>query len=45
MVGAARGDRNEEWESDSGAGMSGYKKASPGTTVEIADGSILPVDR
>ena len=53
MAGAARGDRNEEWESDSGAtfytshtraGMSGYKKASPGTTVEIADGSILPVD-
>ena len=53
MVGAARGDRNEEWESDSGAtfytshtraGMSGYKKASPGTTVEIADGSILPVN-
>ena len=53
MVGAARGDRNEEWESDSSAtfhmphtraGMSGYKKASPGTTVEIADGSILPVD-
>ena len=53
MVGTARGDRKEEWESDSGAtfhmshtraGMSAYKKASPGTTVEIADGSILPVD-
>ena len=53
MVGAARGDREEEWESDSGAtshmshtraGMSAYKKASPGTTVEIADGNILPVD-
>ena len=55
MVGAARGDRKEEWESDSGAtfhmshtraGMSAYKKASPGTTVEIADadGNILPVD-
>ena len=53
MVGAARGDRKEEWESDSGAtfhmshtraGMSAYKKASPDTTVEIADGNILPVD-
>ena len=53
MVGTARGDRNEEWESDSSAtfhmshtraGMSAYKKASPGTNVEIADGNILPVD-
>ena len=53
MVGEARGDRKEEWESDSGAifhmshtlaGMSAYKKASPGTTVEIADGNIVPVD-
>ena len=53
MVGAARGDRKVEWESDSGAtlhmsytraGMSAYKKASPGTTVEIADGNILPMD-
>ena len=53
MVGTARGDRKEEWESDSGAifhmshtraGMSAYKKASPGTNVEIADGNILPVD-
>ena len=53
MMGVARGDRKEEWESDSGAtfhmshacaGMSAYKKASPGTTVEIADGNILPVD-
>ncbi|CAM9897861.1 unnamed protein product, partial [Ascophyllum nodosum] len=26
------------------AGMSAYKKASPGTNVEIADGNILPVD-
>ena len=25
------------------ARMSAYKKASPGTTVEIADGNILPV--
>ena len=53
MVGAARGDRKEEWESGSGttfhmshtrAGMSAFKKASPGTTFEIADGNILPVD-
>ena len=53
MVGAARSDRKEEWESHSGAtfhmshtraGMSAYKKASPGTNVEIADGNILPVD-
>ncbi|CAN0307352.1 unnamed protein product [Ascophyllum nodosum] len=53
MVGAARSVRKEEWESDSGAtfhmshtraGMSAYKKASPGTNVEIADGNILPVD-
>ena len=53
MVGTARGDKKEEWESDSGAtfhmshtraGMSAYKKASLGTTVEIANGNILPVD-
>ena len=53
MVGAARSDRKEEWESDSGttfhmsltrAGMSAYKKASPGTNDEIADDNILPVD-
>ena len=54
MVGAARSDRKGEWESDSGAtfhmmshtraGMSAYKKASPETNVEIADGNILPVD-
>ena len=53
MVGAARGDRKEESESDSSAtfymlhtraGMSAYEKASPGTIVEIADGNILPVD-
>ena len=53
MVGAARSDRKEESESVSGAtfhkshtraGMSAYKKASPGTNVEIADGNILPVD-
>ena len=54
MVGAARSVTKEEWESDSGAtfhmshtraGRSAYKKASPGTNVEIADGNILPVDR
>ena len=53
MVGTARGDRKKECESDSGAifhmlhtraGMSAYKKASPGTNVEIADVNILPVD-
>ena len=53
MVGTARGDKKKEWESDSGAtfhmshtraGTSAYKKASPGTNVEIADGNILPVD-
>ena len=53
MVGTARGDRKDEWESHSGAtfhmshtraGMSAYKKASPGMNVEIADGNILPVD-
>ena len=53
MVGAALGGRKEKWESDSGAtfhmshtraGMSANKKASPGTTVEIADGNTLPVD-
>ena len=53
MVGTARGDRKDEWESDSGstfhmshtrAGMSAYKKASPGTNAGIADGNILTVD-
>ena len=53
MVGADRGDRKEELVSDSGAtfhmshtraGMPAYKKASPGTNVEIEDGNILPVD-
>ena len=24
--------------------MSNYKKASPGTNVEVADGNVLPVD-
>ena len=53
MVGAARSDRKEEWESDSSAtfhmshtraGMSAYKVTSPGTNVDIADGNILPAD-
>ena len=53
IVGAARGDRKGEWESDSGAtfhtshtraGMSAYNKASPRTTVEIDDGNIPPVN-
>ena len=53
MVGTARGDRKDEWESDSGstfhmshtrAGMYAYKKASPGTNAGIADGNILTVD-
>ena len=53
MVGADRGDRKEKLVSDScatfhmshtRAGMPAYKKALPGTNVEIADGNILPVD-
>ena len=53
MVGTARSDEKEEWESNSGAtfhmshtraGMSDYKKASPGTSIETADGNTLPVD-
>ena len=53
MVGAAHGDRKEKWESDSGAtfhashsraGIIAYKKAPAGTTVEVASGTILPVD-
>ena len=54
VVGAARDNRKEKWESDSGAtfhmshtraGMCAYKRASPGTTVGIVDGNILPVGR
>ena len=30
--------------SNTRAGMSAYEKVSPGMTVEIADGNILPVD-
>ena len=53
-TGEARGDGKEKWDSDSGAsfhmfhaqaGMTAYKKAPARTTVEVADGTILPVDR
>ena len=53
MIGAARGNGKEEWELESGAifrmshtraGITVYKKASPRTTVEAADGNILLVD-
>ena len=50
---AARGDGKEGWDSDSGVSfhifhtmdeITAYKKAPAGTTVEVADGIILPVD-
>ena len=50
---AARGDGKKEWDSDSGASfhishkkaeMTAYKRAPAGTTVELADWTILPVD-
>ena len=52
-IGAARGNGKEEWDPDSGAtfhmshtraGMTAYKKAPAGMTVEVADETILPVD-
>ena len=52
MVGAVHRDGKEELESDFGAtfhiahtraGMAPYKKTSPGTTVEVADRTILSV--
>ena len=52
IIGAACGDGKEEWGSDSGAsfhtshtqaGMITFKKAPVGTTVEVADGTILQV--
>ena len=52
-TGATREDGKGEWDSDSGvsfhmfhtqAGMTAYEKAPAGTTVEVADGTILPVD-
>ena len=50
MIEAARGGGGEEWESDSSATfcmshtharMTAYKKASPATTVKVADRNIL----
>ena len=52
-IGAGRGDCKEEWDLDSGAsfhmshtqaGMTAYKKVPAGTTVEVADWIISPVD-
>ena len=51
-IGAARGDGKEEWDSDSGGpfhishtqAVKVDKKPPAGTTVEIADGTILSVD-
>ena len=52
-IGAAHGDDEEQWNLDSDAtlqmfhtrvGMTAYKKAPPGTTVDVTDGTILPVD-
>ena len=53
MTGAACRGSKEKWESESSAtfhmsdtrvGRTAYKKASPRTTVEVADGNILPKD-
>ena len=53
IVGAAHGDGKEERDSNYGATfhmsyihaeMTVYEKASSGTTVEVADGTILPVE-
>ena len=53
IVGEAHGEDKEKSDSDSDAifhmshtrtGMIAYRKASPGTTVEVAYGTILPVD-
>ena len=52
-TGAAPGYGKKEWDSDSGASFhmshtqartTAYKKAPAGTTVEVADGTRLPVD-
>ena len=52
-TGATRGDGNEEWDLDPGASfhmshtqtrMNAYKKAPAGASVEVADGTILPID-
>ena len=53
MTGAARGDGEEKWDSDSGAsfrmphtqaGMAACKRAPAGTTDQVADGTIFPID-
>ena len=52
-TGAAHGDGKKEWNSEFGAschvshtqaGMIAYKKAPAGTTVEVADGTVLLVN-
>ena len=52
-IGGARGGGKEKWDSDSGAsfhmshtqaGTTAYKTAPAGTTVEVADGTLLPID-
>ena len=52
-IGVARGDGEEEWDSDSGAsfhmlhtraGMTVYKTVPAGTTDEVADRIILSVN-
>ena len=53
MLGAAGGGSKEEWEPDSGAtfhmphtrvGMTAYKKAPRGMTVEVANWNFLPLN-
>ena len=52
-IGVARGDGKEKWDSDSDASfhmyhtqarITSYKKVPAGTTVEVTDGTTLPVD-
>ena len=52
-TGVARGDGKHDWDSDSDAsfhmshtqtGMNAYNQAPVGTTVEVAGGTVLPVD-
>ena len=53
IIGAARGDRKEEWDSNSAAtfhtsplraGIIASKRAPAGTTLVVANRTILPVD-
>ena len=53
MMGAAHRGNKEKWKADSDpifhlshscTRMTAYKKVSPGTTVEVANENILPVD-